>query len=118
MVIFYPYCGTIYSLDGEEQVVSDVDKRIELAKRQLVAQRNYRRVRDRALAKLAKAYPEEYLNLLEREKISDQELGKKWVDITGNTGSPITVQSYKDATEGACDPCDNGAHESYYGGEE
>ena len=99
-------------------MVDEVGKRIELAKRQLVSQRNYRRVRDRALAKLAKAHPEEYLNLLEREKIRDEELGKKWTDITGNTGSPVTIESYKDATEGAVDPCDDGAHASYYGGEE
>lgn len=99
-------------------MVEDINKRIELAKRQLVAQRNYRRVRDRALTQLAKAHPEEYLNLLEREKIRDEELGKKWTDIAGPTGSPITIQSYKDATEGAVDPCDNGAHQSYDGGEE
>jgi len=99
-------------------MVEDINKRIELAKRQLVAQRNYRRVRDRALTQLAKAHPEEYLNLLEREKIRDEELGKKWTDITGSTNGAITIQSYKDATEGAVDPGDSGENQSYYGGEE
>lgn len=98
--------------------MDEVTKRIELAKRQLVSQRNYRRVRDRALAKLAKAYPQEYLNLLEREKVSDEEMGKTWLDITGTTANTFPVQSYKDATEGAVEPCDNPSHESYYEGEE
>lgn len=98
--------------------MNEIEKRIELAKRQLVSQRNYRRVRDRALAKLAKAHPEEYLHLLEREKESDEKMGKRWLDITGSTSSNFPVQSYKDATEGAVDPCDNGAHQSYDGGEE
>ena len=48
--------------------MSQVEKRIEFAKRRLVAQRNYRRVRDRALARLANAYPQEYLALLEKER--------------------------------------------------
>jgi hypothetical protein len=95
--------------------MNEIEKRIELAKRQLVSQRNYRRVRDRALAKLAKAHLEEYLYLLEREKESDEKMGKRWLDITGNTNG---IQSYKDATEGAVDPSDSGENQSYYGGEE
>jgi hypothetical protein len=95
--------------------MNEIEKRIELAKRQLVSQRNYRRVRDRALAKLAKAHPEEYFHLLEREKESDEKTGKRWLDITGSTNP---IQSYKDATEGAVDPSDSGENQSYYGGEE
>ena len=96
-------------------MVSEVEKRIELAKRQLVSQRNYRRVRDRALTKLANAHPEEYLYLLEREKESDEKLGKKWTDITGVTN---LIESHKDAIEGAVDPDNYGENQSYYGGEE
>jgi hypothetical protein len=95
--------------------MNNIDKRIELAKRQLVSQRNYRRVRDRALAKLAKAHPEQYLYLLEREKESDEEAGKRWLDITGATSR---VESYKDAREGAVDPDYDGENEGNYGGEE
>ena len=95
--------------------MNDIDKRIELAKRQLVSQRNYRRVRDRALAKLAKAHPEQYLYLLEREKESDEETGKRWLDITGATNR---VESYKDIIEGSADTGDDGENQGNYGGEE
>ena len=46
--------------------------------RQAVNYRNYRRARDRALSRLAKAYPNDYKELLEQEKASDEQLGKKW----------------------------------------
>ena len=95
-----------------------VDKRIEFAKRRLVAQRNYRRIRDRALTKLANAHPQEYLALLEKERENDEILGKKWLDITGNTGVNMGVESYKDAIEGSTDPDYDGENEGNAGGEE
>jgi len=100
-------------------MVSEVDKRIELAKRQLVSQRNYRRIRDRALARLANAHPEEYLALLEKERENDEVLGKKWLDIAGNTGSNSLIESYKDSIEGSTytDPDNDGANEGNNGGE-
>lgn len=61
------------------------EQRVESAKRSAVRQRNYRRARERALTKLANAHGEEYKYLLEREKINDEILGKKWIDIYGNT---------------------------------
>lgn len=99
-------------------MVDKVEKRVEFAKRRLVAQRNYRRVRDRALTKLANAHPQEYLALLEREKANDEILGKKWLDITGSTSVDMGVESYKDAIEGAIDPDNEGTNASNYGGEE
>jgi hypothetical protein len=71
-------------------------KRVETAKRQAVRQRNYRRARDRALSRLANAYPETYKELLEQEKISDEQLGKKWLDLDGNTGADMAVGSGSD----------------------
>ena len=62
-----------------------IERRIETAKRNAVGYRNYRRARDRALARLATAYPEHYKELLEQEKASDEQLGKKWLDINGTT---------------------------------
>ena len=56
--------------------------------RQAVSYRNYRRARDRALSRLAKAYPNDYKELLEQEKASDEQLGKKWFatdDVVGVT---------------------------------
>ena len=66
-------------------------KRIESAKRMAVRQRNYRRVRDRALTRLAQAYPETYKELLELEKVNDSTSGAKWVDIDGNTSLVVVT---------------------------
>lgn len=61
------------------------EKRLKAAANQAVYYRNYRRARERALVRLANAYPEQYRTLLEEEKISDEVLGKKWLDLDGNT---------------------------------
>ena len=66
--------------------------RLKSAADQAVRQRNYRRARDRALAKLANIYPDQYRDLLEEEKIADEQLGKKWLDLDGNT-KPINSRS-------------------------
>ena len=75
------------------------NKRIESAMRMAVRQRNYRRVRDRALTRLAQAYPETYKELLELEKVNDSTSGAKWVDIDGNT-SLVVVTSARGRHEG------------------
>ena len=62
-----------------------VERRIEVAKDQAVRKRNYRRARDRALARLSKEYPDIYRNYLEEEMANDENMGKKWLDIAGNT---------------------------------
>lgn len=80
--------------------------------------RNYQRVRSRALSRLAQAHQAEYKQYLQEERNADQAMGKTWIDIDGATGSPITIQSYKDATESADQPCEEPAHQSYYAGEE
>jgi hypothetical protein len=62
-----------------------VEKRIESALKQAVHYRNYRRARERALAKLSHLYPDTYKQLLGIEKAIDEQEGKKWIDITGAT---------------------------------
>ena len=62
-----------------------VKKRIETAKAQAVRQRNYRRARDRALARLSNDYPNVYRTYLEEEMSADEEGKKKWLDISGRT---------------------------------
>jgi hypothetical protein len=62
-----------------------VERRIEVAKDQAVRKRNYRRARDRALARLSKEYPDIYRSYLEEEKMADEKMGKKWLDLDGNT---------------------------------
>ena len=78
--------------------MTEIARRIETAKRQAVRSRNYRRARDRALARLANAYPETYKELLEQEKVADVELGKKWVDIDGSTIPAMDIRTYSSIT--------------------
>ena len=59
--------------------MTDLDKRIKGAMNMAVRQRNYRRARDRAMRRLSNAYPETYKELLEQEKIVDEQMGKKWL---------------------------------------
>ena len=59
--------------------------RIKAAADQAVRQRNYLRARSRALTRLANDYPNVYQLYLEEEKIADENTGKKWLDIDGNT---------------------------------
>jgi len=61
--------------------------RIKAAADQAVRQRNYRRARERALTRLANAFPDIYRAYLEEEKELDENMGKKWLDIDGNTSS-------------------------------
>jgi hypothetical protein len=48
------------------------DKRMASAAKAAVYYRNYRRARDRALIKLSHLHPEDYKELLEKEKVSDE----------------------------------------------
>ena len=63
----------------------EVEQRIETAKAQAVRQRNYRRARDRALARLSNDYPNVYRTYLEEEMEADEKSNKKWLDISGRT---------------------------------
>ena len=65
----------------------EVERRIESAKAQAVRRRNYRRARDRALARLSNDYPNVYRTYLEEEMSADEEGNKKWLDISGRTKS-------------------------------
>jgi hypothetical protein len=65
------------------------EKRMASAAKAAVYYRNYRRARDRALIKLSHLHPEDYKELLEKEKVSDEQEGKTWIDINGNTIEPI-----------------------------
>ena len=63
----------------------DLIRRQETALRQAIRQRNYRRIRDRALARLKNLYPDVYLELLEEERKRDETEGKAWLDLSGRT---------------------------------
>jgi hypothetical protein len=68
------------------------DKRLRGAANQAVRQRNYRRARDRALVRLAHLYPDTYKQLLEMEKKTDEQEGKTWLDLDGNTIPVVGVR--------------------------
>ena len=68
--------------------MSKLEKRLQSAADQAVRQRNYQRARQRAFTRLANTYPEVYRSFLEEEKMADEKMGKKWLDLDGNT-SPI-----------------------------
>ena len=78
--------------------MTDIARRIESAKRSAVVYRNYRRARERAMTRLSNHYPETYKELLEQEKISDEQLGKKWIDIDGSTDATDSVHTDTDGT--------------------
>ena len=70
-----------------------VERRIESALKQAVHYRNYRRARERALAKLSHLYPDTYKQLLGIEKAIDEQEGKSWIDITGATRVAISTST-------------------------
>ena len=65
--------------------MSKLEKRLQSAADQAVRQRNYQRARQRAFTRLANTYPEVYRSFLEEEKMADEKMGKKWLDLDGNT---------------------------------
>jgi hypothetical protein len=80
--------------------MTEIARRIESAKRSAVVYRNYRRARERAMTRLSNAYPETYKELLEQEKIVDEQMGKKWLDIDGSTGQSMDLDSSTSPTSG------------------
>jgi hypothetical protein len=98
--------------------MTEIARRIETAKRSAVGYRNYRRARDRALARLSNAYPETYKELLEQEKISDEHLGKKWLDIDGSTSESMDLDASTSPTGGReGEQASTGSDQSNDGGE-
>ena len=84
------------------------EKRLKAAASQAVSYRNYRRARDRALVRLANAYPETYKELLEQEKAIDEAQGRKWLDINGTTAQ---LDTRADITASAQAPASNRAED-------
>lgn len=62
---------------------SELQRKLAAAENLAVQQRNYRRARDRALAKLSQRHKEEYLDLLAEEKEKDESEGKRWNFASG-----------------------------------
>ena len=92
------------------------EKRLKAAANQAVSYRNYRRARDRALARLANAHPNQYKEYLEEEKANDERVGKKWLDITGVTAIS-NLDTRAGTTPAGTQTADNGEDEGDRGGE-
>ena len=98
--------------------MTEIARRIESAKRSAVVYRNYRRARERAMTRLSNAYPETYKELLEQEKIVDEQMGKKWLDIDGSTGQSMDLNSSTSPTGGrGSEQASSGPDKSNDGGE-
>ena len=69
--------------------MDEVERRVDTATRHAIRQRNYRRVRDRALTRLANLYPNLYKELLDEEREKDEAQGKVWLDISGRTRAGV-----------------------------
>jgi len=63
----------------------NLDKRKAGAEKRAVWLRNYQRARGRALTRLAQQYPDQFKEILEEERLSDEAQGKAWLDISGTT---------------------------------
>jgi len=92
------------------------EKRLKAAANQAVSYRNYRRARDRALARLANAHPNQYKEYLEEEKANDERVGKKWLDINGVTAIS-NLDTRSSTTPAGPQAADNGEDEGDRGGE-
>jgi hypothetical protein len=70
--------------------MGDLNRRMATAANRAVHDRNYRRARDRALAKLSQLYPDTYKQLLGIERAIDEQEGKSWIDLNGNSRVAIS----------------------------
>ena len=76
--------------------MKETDKRIKTAVNQAISYRNYRRIRDRALRRLGRLYPDQYREFLEEERAKDEAEGKAWLDISGRTIGSLGSSSSPD----------------------
>ena len=90
--------------------------RLTGAVNQAVRKRNYRRARDRALVRLAHAYPDTYKQLLEMERKADEVEGKKWIDLNGNTNLSVGIRIRAEGDRGKA-PTETGTNEGNNGGQ-
>ena len=74
------------------------DNRRRTSEKRAVWLRNYQRARGRALARLAQQYPDQYKELLEQERLSDEAKGKTWLDISGRTRADTRIHLHTSRT--------------------
>lgn len=90
-------------------------RRLAAAENMAVRQRNYRRARDRALARLANAHKGEYLDYLAEEKEKDEAQGKRWHNLAGNLSNnrlvPTNITEHTDRGDTSDIPQDESDNE-------
>ena len=89
-----------------------IKKRLAAAENMAVRQRNYRRARDRALARLANDYKEIYLDYLAEEKEKDITQGKRWLDLSSSLPGNWVVPTDGPTNKGRGDTSANTQDES------
>jgi hypothetical protein len=97
--------------------MDDVTRRTQTSTRKAIRDRNYRRARDRALARLAHLYPDTYKQLLEMEKKQDELQGKKWISIDGTTVLTVGVHTRATDADDLAYASNAGENEGNNGGE-
>lgn len=98
-----------------------VDNRRKNSEKRAVWLRNYQRARGRALVRLAQQYPDQYKELLEQERLSDEAKGKTWLDISGRTRADARIHLHTSGTNNTSRSKQTNADEqdqSYNEGEE
>jgi len=99
-------------------MTNEAERRVATAARKAIRDRNYRRARDRALARLAHLYPDTYKQLLEMEKIEDEKQGKTWISIDGTTNVPIVgIHTRATGADNLAYARDKGENQGNNGGE-
>jgi hypothetical protein len=98
-------------------MTDETTRRTQTATRKAIRDRNYRRARDRALARLAHLYPDTYKQLLEMEKIEDEKQGKNWISIDGSTPISVGVHTRATGADDLAHTSNQGKNKSYNGGE-
>ena len=76
-----------------------IEKRAKYAAKQAVWYRNYRRARERALTRLAKAHSDEYKTYLQEEKARDKENGTAWDTLSSGLDSGVDLQPSAQSTD-------------------
>ena len=98
-------------------MTDEVTRRLATASRKAVRDRNYRRARDRALARLAHLHPDTYKQLLEMERKEDELQGKTWIDIDGSTVPVVGIHTRATGADDLAYAGNAGENESDNGGE-
>ena len=89
----------------------------QVSGKQSISYRNYRRARDRALARLSKLYPSLYKELLEEERRLDEQEGNTW-SIAGDSKLTITTRARVSTVSTYNEDTDNQSQDQGYNGGE